>query len=86
MDFIETSVKKYLNSIKKKDNFTKERNNIIYKVINLVNKLNHLLIVHNDIHSENIMIKNGNLYLIDFDGSINTKTYKKDTIKFNTFN
>lgn len=85
MDYIQTTVKKYINSIKNTDDFTKKRNNIMYKVIQLVNKLNHLFIIHNDIHSENIVIKNDNLYLIDFDGSLYTKTYKKDTIKFKTF-
>lgn len=45
-------------------------------------------VFHNDIHAENLMAKNGRLYLIDFDNAtlIPTMTKKEfdDTMKFHT--
>lgn len=64
MSLYDCSLYDYILS--KKDLSSSKINSIVYQLINILHSVHDNSVIHRDIKPQNIMIKNGDLYLIDF--------------------
>lgn len=59
-------IKKLYDSIRESELLTVKINQIMYKMLNLINEIHQHFVLHRDLKPANFMIKNGELFLIDF--------------------